>query len=795
MKRIPLIGLALLMILLSLVGCKDSPEIDPNVPTQATTEGFSSRLKLGESAEGKTITITLQDGITFKNIDSERDVTDWFSNLPSGVRVKAPKAGVASKNLEDKEKPKEEPVIAYGVKDGDKTAVFTLLGKVESVPKEPIKMKIPASFTSLGKDIEVTFKKGDTTTVADTRLTVTFDHNNGTGKKDVVKVDKDSKIPSDDRPKDPQMDGATFKGWFDDADVAFSFDNVITKDTVLKAKWESTIEFKTISFDGNGATAGSAPDPIKLYVPNKTLKLPNCNTLEKDYLVFCGWNTKADGSGTSYMEGAVVEIDSSITLYAIWKEMPLRFEEKGNYTYGRYYVVEGSNKEASTIIIPAIYKGLPVKEIRQNAFYGYKKLTSIHLPETLEVIGGSAFFSCESLTSIHIPESVTSIGTYVFTSCYNLQDVILSPNMTKIPDGTFENCHSLKNLTIPSNIKGIGERSFQQCNKLQTIEIPEGVTVIGEEAFFECKNLSSVTIPSTVTTIRSSAFKECSSLTSVELPVKLEEIDGYAFKGCTGITSINIPDNVSYIGDGAFQNTGLTTITIPKNVSRMGIIVFAYCSNMESLNVDPQNPYYYSERNCIINKTSNTVVYGCKNSVLPTDKRITTIGQSAFEGCTGLTEIEIPDNIEVIDGWAFCGSGLKSFTFPKRKMAFGSSVFSKCTELKTIEIPYPCIENIQNDFFKDCTSLESVTITSGIKKIGAWAFSGCTSLRTISIPLSVTKIEGEVFCNDSNLHIKYGGSKSDWGKTTQLDTSWNHLLESYTVVDRNGFVIEKRPEK
>ena len=283
-------------------------------------------------------------------------------------------------------------------------------------------------------------------------------------------------------------------------------------------------------------------------------------------------------------------------------------------------------------------------------------------------------------------------------------------------------------------------------------------------------------------------------MTSIELPVKLEEIPGYAFMGCTGITSINIPDNVSYIGDGAFQNTGLTTITIPKNVSRMGIIVFAYCSNMESLNVDPQNPHYYSEKNCIINKTSNTVVYGCKNSVLPTDKRITTIGQSAFEGCTGLTEIEIPDNIETIYGWAFCGSGLKSFTFPNRKMAFGESVFSKCTELKTIEIPHPCIANIQNGFFKDCTSLESVTITPGIKTIGAHAFSGCTSLRTISIPLSVTKIDGYVFYNDSNLHIKYGGGKNDWGKTTQLDTFWNQLLESYTVVDRNGVVIEKKPE-
>lgn len=222
----------LALSLIVVVGCNN----DNSVPEQSTeekasTDGFSSSLEYGKRADGISITITLSEGVSFKNIESEKEVTSWFTNLPSSVSVKAPK-------VETKTRGTEEVSINYGVKDGDKSAVFTLSGIINEAPKEAIMIKIPATYNSLNKDINVSFKNSETATVIDSRLTVTFVYDDGSDKKVEVKVENGTMIPNEKRPSEPQMDGAIFKGWFDETDTAFSLDSVITKDMILKAKWE-----------------------------------------------------------------------------------------------------------------------------------------------------------------------------------------------------------------------------------------------------------------------------------------------------------------------------------------------------------------------------------------------------------------------------------------------------------------------------------------------------------------------------------------------------------------------------
>lgn len=255
MKRIPLISLALLVVLLSLTGCKDSPEIDPNKPggqdppsveVKASTEGFSSRLKFGEKADGIKLTITLKDGITFKNIKSEKDVTAWFSNLPSGVSVKAPKAVInnrLTKAVEDKPEEGDTGIIVetYGVINGAVSATFNLLGTVNEVPNEPITITIPVEYINYANVINVLFNDTTTTTVEEPKFKVTFVFDDGTDKKVEVFVAKNTSIPVAERPADPKRDDYEFNGWKDKNGAVFNLDTVITEDMTLTASWEKSI--------------------------------------------------------------------------------------------------------------------------------------------------------------------------------------------------------------------------------------------------------------------------------------------------------------------------------------------------------------------------------------------------------------------------------------------------------------------------------------------------------------------------------------------------------------------------
>ena len=358
--------------------------------------------------------------------------------------------------------------------------------------------------------------------------------------------------------------------------------------------------------------------------------------------------------------------------------------------------------------------------------------------------------------------------------------IVCNHDIDTISDRAFNNSEALTSITIPNNITSIGEQAFYNCDNLKEFKgkfaTEDGRSlVMGNKIIaYAYASDTTYTIPDSVTEIGNYTFDGCTNLTSITIPNSVTVFGHYAFRDCTGelIVNCNIPSTTDS-SDGAFYRSDFTKVTIGDSVTSIGYWAFFDCNSLESIVVAEGNPVYDSREGCnaIIETTTNTLIQGCKTTVI--SNSVTKIKEYAFDGCTSLESITIPESVIEIGSSAFgncsgrltinskivetdytynnCPSSnwLQNSKFTELILGdniekIGERAFSQCNTLTSVTIPNS-ITSIGNDAFLRCTSLTSVTIPDSVTTIGEAAFSRCDSLTSVTIPNSVTTIGTSAF--------------------------------------------------
>ena len=528
--------------------------------------------------------------------------------------------------------------------------------------------------------------------------------------------------------------------------------------------------------------------------------------------------------------------------------------------YGRG---EYSQDYSGDVVIPPTVtynkRNYRVTSINEGAFSHCSDLNSVTIPNSITYIGHDAFY-WHSLNSIYITDLAAwcnikdddscLIYSHLFLNGEEVKDLVIPNGVTSISDWAFS-CSGLTYVSIPNSVTSIGSFAFSSCSGLSTIKSEiENPFVLDTRVFSDVYARATLIVPKG----KKSAYNSTEGWKNFKYIVeegefvvdgiyyKVDEnntasvikgnrtysgdivipayvnydgktynvtsIDEYAFQSCSGLTSVTIPNSVTSIGYGAFLDcSGLTSVTIPNSVTSIGYLAFRNCSGLVSVKVEDGNIIYDSRNDCnaIIEKSSQTLIAGCKNTIIPNSvtsigwsaffgcvgltsvtipNSVTSIGESAFSGCSGLTSMVIPNSVTSIGLWAFSScSGLTSITIPRSVTSIGKRIFENCNGLTSIKVESgnqyydsrnDCnaiietssntliagckstiipisVTSVGNHSFKSLSTLTSIAIPNSVISIGDYAFWDCSVLTSVTIPNSVTSIGRFAFWDCSGL--------------------------------------------
>ena len=430
--------------------------------------------------------------------------------------------------------------------------------------------------------------------------------------------------------------------------------------------------------------------------------------------------------------------------------LDLEFELSEDETY---YLVKKASESIVYAYIPSTYKGLPVKEIKNDAFDGCSLLKTVVLPTSVTKIGSNAFYNCSSLTSINLNDNIVEIGNSAFSHC-DLESIHIPANLKTINNFVFAYNERISSINFPEGVTSIGEHACICCKALTDVSLPNTLVSIGDGAFTVCNKLERITIPENVTTIGKGAFESDPLLRTVIFNTnKITRFEERLFVG-SGIESIIIPDSVTSIGNSCFFScNSLENVTLGKGVTKLEKFAFMRCQNIENFYYNAIEcrdvgehifGYDYDGSEYNATKGSENVVFGDGVKYIP----------NIFHSSSKLESLTIPSSVEEIEERAFQGTNITYFDFNGENVKrIGSGAFSSALKEGFIYLELPNIEFVSG--FSWCTAIRSVIFGDKLEEIDSSAFYGCSRLNHLELGNNVTKIGSEAFkyCDITDSYI------------------------------------------
>lgn len=446
------------------------------------------------------------------------------------------------------------------------------------------------------------------------------------------------------------------------------------------------------------------------------------------------------------------------------------------------------------------------------------KLETVSFGTLINTIPDNLCMNTTSLQKIELQSvkaSLRTIGKNAFKGCTSVEEVTIPQGISTVSNSAFEGCSGLTDVTIAA--KTINAKAFAECTNLKAVKMEEGVTTIQGMAFANTQ-ISAVTIPSTLTTagttkegtIEKGPFAgtkiatvhgQTEDSTEVQegatiLP-ETKKIPDNLFLGCTSIIDVQIPETVTEIGQKAFKDaSGVENVTFAvntetgevKGVEKIGISAFDGCSSLQEL---------------VLPETVTEVLQGAfanEGALVKADMSRTASlkkwDKESFKGDTALAEVILPTagGITAIPDGAFAGCTTltgENLKIPKNIVTITANAFKE-SGLKKLYIPNQ-VTTIGASAFEACKNLEDVHISNNISIISQSTFKNCEKLEKIEIPVKVEKIGTNAFYGSGLKDVYIFGDPEIGGGITNTYAGMKNQLSVFEkeVVDETASAVSQ----